>query len=162
MRILGIDPGLNITGYGVIEVSDSSFRIIEGGVIKTSDKDPIYRRLGKVYKEIIDITKELSPDVLVLEKLYSHYRHPTTAILMGHVRGVICLVCATREIPLISYSATRIKKAVAGRGNASKYQVKMMVAKLLNLTQLPKYLDVTDALAVAIAYFYIGKKQALK
>ena len=91
-----------------------------------------------------------------MEKLYAHYHHPTTAYILGQARGVICLACArNRNIPLVEYAATRVKKAVLGRGLASKYQVQQMVMSLLDLKESPKYTDVTDALALAIAHSYI-------
>jgi crossover junction endodeoxyribonuclease RuvC len=92
---------------------------------------------------------------MVLEKLYAHYRHPTTAYLLGQARGVICLACARENIALVEYAATRVKKAIVGYGLASKYQVQRMVANILNLNRLPKYTDVTDALALAIAHSYM-------
>lgn len=166
---MGIDPGLNATGYGIIEVHNPSkikpwraeeckIKFLRGGVIKTQANRPIFERLNKIYKGVVEVVEEFNPDSLVLEKLYSHYRHPTTAILMGHARGVICLVCAQMKIPLVSYSATRIKKAITGNGNASKHQVKMMVGNLLRLNNPPECGDISDALALAIAYIYITHK----
>ena len=160
---MGVDPGLDTTGYGVIEIQncqqakEPKIILLQDGVVKTQAKKPIFERLNKIYKGIAEVVEESKPDTLILEKLYSHYRHPTTAILMGHARGVICLVCAKMKIPLVSYSATRIKKAITGRGDASKYQVKMMVGNLLRLNNPPECLDVTDALALAIAHIYISR-----
>ena len=102
---------------------------------------------------------ETKPDALVLEKLYAHYRHPTTAYLLGQARGVICLAAATSNIPLFEYAATRVRKAILGRGQASKYQVQRMVASMLNINSLPKYTDVTDALALAITHSYISRSK---
>jgi crossover junction endodeoxyribonuclease RuvC len=90
-----------------------------------------------------------------LEKIYAHYRHPTTSYILGQARGVICLAGAVKNIPLIEYAATRVKKAVVGQGLASKLQVQRMVAGVLQLNNLPKYMDVTDALALAIAHSYM-------
>lgn len=168
MRILGVDPGLDTTGYGIIEVQNSSkmrfppgersgIEFFQGGVIKTRAVMPIFQRLNKIYGGITEVVEKFKPDILILEKLYSHYRHPITAILMGHARGVICLVCARKKIPLISYPVTRIKKAITGSGNASKHQVKMMVTNLLCLSNPPEYEDISDALALAIAHLYIDK-----
>ena len=95
------------------------------------------------------------PDVAVLEKLYAHYCHPTTAYLLGQARGVICLACVEERIPLVEYAATRVKKAIVGQGLAPKYQIQKMVVNILNLQSLPKYTDVTDALALAITHSYI-------
>lgn len=155
MRILGIDPALSITGYGVIEAVKGKLSLVEAGIIKTSSSQGITGRLDKIYRAMIKLISDTKPEVLVLEKLYAHYRHPTTAYLLGQARGVICLTAATKKIPLAEYAATRIKKAVVGKGLASKYQVQQMVLKLLNLNILPKYSDVTDALALAIGHSYI-------
>ncbi len=94
---------------------------------------------------------------MVLEKLYAHYHHPTTAYLLGHARGVIYLAAAEAGIPVVEYAATRIKKAIVGKGQASKYQVQRMVGNLLNLKKMPEYMDVSDALALAIAHSNIIK-----
>jgi crossover junction endodeoxyribonuclease RuvC len=155
MRILGVDPALTITGYGVIETKNNKLYVIEAGIVSTDSKLVIQKRLDKIYRCILSLIKESKPDAMVLEKLYAHYRHPTTAYLLGQARGVICLACAKGNIPLVEYSATRVKKAVVGSGLASKYQVQRMVAGILNLNILPKYTDVTDALALAIAHSYI-------
>ena len=154
MVILGIDPALCVTGYGVIEFNRNNLSLLEGGVITTYAKDNITERLYKLYRAVIKLILDTKPDVLALEKLYAHYRHPTTAYILGQARGVIILACATQKIPLAEYAATRVKKAIVGRGLASKYQVQRMVANLLNLKTLPKYTDVTDALALAIAHSY--------
>jgi len=155
MKILGIDPALTITGYGLIGARNNKLALVEAGIISTSSKEPIVERLDKIYRGIIKLISDTSPDVLVLEKIYAHYRHPATSYILGQARGVICLACATKNVPLAEYAATRVKKAVVGKGLASKSQVQRMVASLLGLNSLPKYTDVTDALALAIAHSYI-------
>ncbi len=155
MKILGIDPALTITGYGLIEARNNKLALIEAGIISTSSKELITTRLEKIHRGIVKLISDTSPDVLVLEKIYAHYRHPTTSYILGQARGVICLAAAEKKIPLAEYAATRVKKAVVGKGLASKMQVQRMVANLLGLTSLPKYTDVTDALALAIAHSYI-------
>ena len=155
MRILGIDPGLQVTGYGIIE--DKNFKLVEAGVIRTKAKTSIQSRITKIFDEISDIVAEHRPEVLVLEKIYSHYKHPTTAILMGHARAMACLVCGKFDIELINYPSTRIKKAITGNGHASKVQVQRMVQSLLKLKSAPEPVDVSDALAMAISYCYIEK-----
>jgi len=157
MRILGIDPGLDTTGYGIIE--GSNFKVIEAGVIKTESRTPIQTRLHKIYASLSAIINEYKPGVLVLEKIYSHYQHPTTAILMGHARGAVCLACGIHNIKLVNYPSTRIKKAITGNGQASKHQVQRMVQSLLNLKSAPEPVDVSDALAMAISYCFIEKGQ---
>jgi len=126
-------------------------------VITTRSSEEITVRLDKIYRGLAKLISDIKPDVMVLEKLYAHYRHPTTAYLLGQARGVICLACAKEKIPLVEYAATRIKKAIVGNGLASKQQVQRMVATILDLNTLPKYTDVTDALALAIGYSYMAR-----
>lgn len=156
MRILGIDPGLGTTGYGIIE--DRTYRVVEAGVIRTRSKTPIQDRISKIFDQISDIISEYKPDVLVLEKIYSHYKHPTTAILMGHARAMACLVCGKHDVRLVNYPSTKIKKAITGNGHASKSQVQRMVQDYLKLSKLPEPPDVADALAMAISYCLIEQK----
>lgn len=156
MKILGIDPALTITGYGLIETGKGKLFLIEAGIIKTSPRHALPQRLNKIYCAIEKLILDTQPDVLVLEKLYAHYHHPVTAYILGQARGVICLACARSDnLPLVEYAATRVKKAILGHGLASKYQIQKMVAGILNLDSLPKYTDVTDALALAIVHSYI-------
>lgn len=155
MRILGIDPGLGTTGYGIIE--DRTFKLIEAGIIKTHANTPIQLRLRKIFDSLAEIIKEYEPNVLVLEKIYSHYRHPATAILMGHARAAACLASGIHEIRLVNYPSTKIKKTITGNGHASKQQVQRMVQNILKLKNPPEPADVSDALAMAIAYCYMSK-----
>lgn len=157
MIILGVDPALTITGYGVIQAKGASLILREGGIIRTCAKETTPKRLDKIYRGIIKLIEDTKPDCLVLEKIFSHYQHPTTSYILGQARGVICLAAATKNIPFFEYAATRIKKSIVGKGLASKAQVQRMVADILGLKNLPKYMDVTDALALAIAHSYIAR-----
>jgi len=157
MKILGIDPALTVTGYGFIDAKKYKLSLIEAGIIKTSPRYNITERLNKIYSAVSKLISDTRPDVMVLEKLYVHYRHPTTAYVLGQARGVICLACSRENIALVEYAATRVKKSIVGNGLASKYQVQRMVAGILDLKNLPKYTDVSDALALAIAHNYISK-----
>ncbi|MDD5044641.1 MAG: crossover junction endodeoxyribonuclease RuvC [Candidatus Omnitrophica bacterium] len=160
MRILGIDPALTTTGYGLIEFKNNKPRLIEAGVVRTDAKDDLAKRLNKIYRSLLKLVDETKPDVLVLEKLYAHYAHPTTAYLLGHARGVVCLLCAVKNIPLVEYAATHVRKAVLGRGSASKLQVQQMVMHVLSLGAVsPKYFDVTDALALALAHTNVARSR---
>ena len=155
MRILGIDPGLGITGYGVIDVGAGSprpYKVIEAGIVRSNAKHKIQTRLSEIHKKIVDLIKDTGPDVAVLEELYSHYKHPRTSILMGHARGIICLAIEQENVRLVNYPSTRVKKAVTGRGHASKEQVHRTVASLLNIKRAPESIDVTDALALALTH----------
>jgi len=155
MKVLGIDPGLNITGYGLVEDKGSRIKLIEAGIIRTSREKPIQDRLRKIYDSLSELIEEYRPGVLVLEKIYSHYKHPVTAILMGHARGAICLLCGRYNLRLISYPSTQLKKSITGKGRASKQQVAGMVRTFLDLKKVPEPEDVTDALALAISHLHI-------
>ena len=165
-RILGVDPGLRVTGYGVISVSSNGSReeridLVEAGIIRTDTGTGIAARLSKVYRALSEVITELKPDILVIEKLYAHYKHPATAILMGHARGVVCLLSGTHQVTLVNLASTRVKKAVTGRGHAGKMQVQRMVQHALQLKALPEPADVADALAIALAYVsHLKKKES--
>ncbi|MBU0549011.1 MAG: crossover junction endodeoxyribonuclease RuvC [Candidatus Omnitrophica bacterium] len=157
MRILGIDPALSITGYGIIDEKARGLSLVGAGVVQTRAAHALPERLAVIYREITRIVQDFNPDCMVLEKLYVHYRHPTTSYILGQARGIICLVCAQKELSFFEYAATRVKKAIVGAGLASKAQVQRMVSGSLGLAQLPKYKDITDALALAIAHSYISR-----
>ena len=155
MRILGIDPGLNTTGYGLIEGSGLKITLIEAGFIRTNPDNDISSRLARIHRAVSKIIGKFKPEVLVLEKLYVHWKHPTTAYALGQARGLICLAGKQSDTPVIEYAATRIKKAITGNGHASKLQIQRVVQHLLSLESLPKPPDIADALALAIGYSYM-------
>lgn len=152
MRVLGVDPGLRVTGYGVIEAEPAGFKLVEAGVVRTDSSAGILDRLSSIYRGIHGLMEDTKPAVLVLEKLFAHYKHPTTALLMGHARGVICLAASENKVPLVSLASTRVKKAVVSHGHANKDQVQRAVQYLLKLKTAPVASDVTDALAIALSY----------
>lgn len=155
MRILGIDPGLNTTGYGVVDIAERRFALLEGGTIRPGTaKDLMTDRLSTLYDGIIEVIDQFKPEALALEQLYSHYERPTTAILMGHARGVICLAAARRDVPLFSYAATHIKSTLTGDGRATKEQMQRSIQAMLKLKTIPHPHDVADALAVAICHYW--------
>lgn len=151
-RILGIDPGLITTGYGLIEVVGGEPRLVEGGVIRVPTKLSVEQRLLEVFHGVEDLIKEFEPSAMALEEVYTHYERPRVAVMMGHARGVICLAAALNQIPLFSYASTHVKGALTGNGRASKEQVQRMVEIRLDLKKTPEPLDVTDALAVALCH----------
>jgi crossover junction endodeoxyribonuclease RuvC len=159
MRILGIDPALTITGYGVIDVSKRILSLVEAGIVRTSAEEETPERLKRIFSAIKKLISDTKPDVVVLEKIYAHYRHPTTSYILGQARGVICLACSLEKVLLAEYAATRVKKAIVGAGLAPKYQVQRVVANTLGLKTLPRYNDVTDALALAIAHSQIMRSK---
>ena len=157
MRILGIDPGLKITGYGLIDCEkgpELKIKLIEAGTIEPKSRDLIQDKINKIYKNLDEIIVQYTPETMVLEKLYSHYEHPTTACILGHVRGVICLLCAHRRIQLVEESVKRIRKAIVGNGNATKLQTQRIVAHLLKIDETKLTVDASDALALAIGYVH--------
>jgi crossover junction endodeoxyribonuclease RuvC len=153
-RVIGIDPGLNITGYGVVTACGSDVKLLEAGVIRLppSKGDNLPARLESLFHELQEVIKEFSPRAMCLEEVYSHADYPRTAILMGHARGVICLAAKLQGIPVLSFSAKRVKQSVTGNGNASKSQVQRAVQNFFCLTRVPHPADVADALAVALCY----------
>ncbi|MFH1868069.1 MAG: crossover junction endodeoxyribonuclease RuvC [Candidatus Omnitrophota bacterium] len=152
MRILGIDPGLEITGYGVLEERFEQLSVIEAGVIRTSPKNPLADRLYSINVQITELIEQTRPQVCVIEQLYSHYKHPMTAILMGHARGAVLLSCSQKNVTVKGYPAKTIKRAITGNGNASKLQVQRVVNRILSLDDIQRPLDVTDALAICITH----------
>ena len=150
MRILGIDPGLITTGYGVVDLKDGGVKIIEAGTIEPDTKAPFAERLLKIHLHTTTILKAHQPDIVVLEKLYAHYKHPSTSTVLGHVRGVICLSVAQQKIELAEQSVKRIRKALIGNGNATKTQIQEFVKRLLNINSPSFKLDASDALALAL------------
>src|SRR5438552_17383499 len=148
MRILGIDPGLHITGYGVIDCENPIRpKLIDAGVIRFDSKDSIPHRLAELESELDHLLDEHKPQICAVEQLYSHYKHPRTAILMGHARGVILLVARRHGIRVEQFAANRIKQSLTGHGHASKAQMQRAIQGVWNLAKLPDPPDVADALA---------------
>ena len=161
MRILGIDPGLNTTGYGVLDVTERRSdppRLVEAGVVRGKAGASLAQRVHEIHAGVVDVIESLKPDVLAIEELYSHYERPTTAILMGHARGVIILAAAQAGIPVEHYAATQIKKTLTGNGRAAKWQMQEAIRRELNLPALPEPPDVADALAIALCHCYVGAR----
>jgi len=150
MRIIGIDPGLQLTGYGVIDWRPVRPLLIDGGVIRLKVKTPIPDRLVELEQELDDLFAEHKPDACAVEQLYSNYDHPRTAILMGHARGVILLVARRRGVRIEEFAANRIKQSLTGHGHASKSQMQRAIQAQWNLAEPPEPPDVADALAVAL------------
>ena len=155
--ILGIDPGLNTTGYGVIETpAGGKVCLLEAGVVR-SRSDILANKIREIYDGMREIIIAFSPDSVALEELYSHYGRPQTAILMGHARGAICLAAAQSDITVFPYTATQIKKLLTGSGHAPKDQMQRAIQLELQLPRIPEPPDVADALAVALCHFYHRK-----
>ena len=153
-RVIGIDPGLNLTGYGIVESCGGAVALVEAGVIRlpASRGANLSARLESLFNELRQVIAEFNPGAMCLEEVYSHADYPRTAILMGHARGVICLAARLAGIPVVSFSAKRVKQAVTGNGNASKLQMQRAVQHFFSLDRTPYPPDVADALAVALCY----------
>ena len=156
-RILGIDPGVNITGYGVLDQRANKLLIVEAGVIR-GGKAELPGKIKSIYEGIKELIDSVNPDQVAIEKIYSHYAHPMTSIIMGHARGVICLAASQSDIPLYHYASTKIKKVLTGNGRASKEQMQAAICREFNLPDPPEPNDVADALAIALCHAYLGKE----
>jgi len=160
MKIIGIDPGLHITGYSVLESIGHDARVIEAGIIKTDGIKAFDKKLEEIFSESGKIFKQYHPDYIAVEELYSHYVHPKTAIIMGHARGMIFLQAALCKVPVVSYASTRIKKSLTGNGRATKLQVQRMIRSSLKLNHEFSSPDTADALAAALCHHnaLLGKR----
>lgn len=157
-RLLGVDPGLNITGYAVLEAKSGKPALCEAGVVRGRSRHSLAARVDEIHRGVSDVIAALHPAAMALEQLYSHYQRPRTSILMGHARGVICLAAAQAGIPVVHYSATQVKKILTGSGRAPKAQVQRAVQRELGLSVLPEPPDVADALAIALCHFYLRNR----
>jgi crossover junction endodeoxyribonuclease RuvC len=160
VRVLGVDPGLNVTGYAVIEPRGRGIYVAEAGVIRTvTAGDSMAGRLDLIHQGIVEILDAFPATALALEQVHSHVKHPRTAILMAHARGVIVLAAAQRGIPVFGYAAARIKKTLTGSGKAPKEQMQHAIRTELGLDRLPEPHDVADACAVAICHLQIARNR---
>ncbi|MDA1055038.1 MAG: crossover junction endodeoxyribonuclease RuvC [Planctomycetota bacterium] len=159
-KILGIDPGLNITGYGVLEITASGPKLREGGVIRGGSDRSLEARLRELYTGLNEVLDAFQPAAMAIEELYSHYERPRTAILMGHARGVLCLAAAQRDIPIMHYASTQVKRMLTGNGRAPKNQMQLAICRELGLAAPPEPPDVADALAIALCHHHLGRKVA--
>ncbi len=156
MRILGIDPGLALIGYGIIEAAGSNLNPLSYGCISTKANDSLDQRLKIIYNDLLEIIKTYKPDVVAIEELF-FAANVKTAILVGEARGVIILSAANLDIPIIGYTPLEIKQAITGYGHADKKQIQYMVKKLLKLDNISGPDDVSDGLAVAICHSFFKK-----
>lgn len=157
-RILGVDPGLNVTGYGVLAPAGRGLQLCEAGVVRSARGPSLAQRVAAIHRGVADVIAALKPSVMALEELYTHYERPRTAILMGHARGVICLAAAEADIPVFSYAATQVKKIITGNGHAPKLQIQEAIRRELGLDSLPEPSDVADALAIAVCHYYLQRQ----
>ena len=151
MKILGIDPGLVCTGFGLIKVVNNNLEVIDYGVVKTNQKETLNIRLNTIYQDLKYIIQKYQPSVMSVEQIF-YGKNVKSALLLGHSRGIPLLLSAKFKLALYEFSARRIKQSLTGNGNASKVQVQFMVQKLLLMQESPNPIDASDALAAAICY----------
>ncbi len=158
-RVVGIDPGLGVTGYAVVEPTARGPYVVEAGVIRARGvaSKTLEGRLLVIHQGILEILDAFPPSALALEQVHSRPAHPRTSILMSHARGVIMLAAAERGVPVSGYAASRIKKTLTGSGKAPKEQMQHAIRVELGLDRLPEPHDVADACAVALCHFQISR-----
>ncbi|RMH14461.1 MAG: crossover junction endodeoxyribonuclease RuvC [Planctomycetota bacterium] len=152
MHILGIDPGLRITGYGCVAGRTGSLTLVEAGVIRLADRSrtrSVAERLVELDQDIGDLLDRLRPQAVAVEGLFTHYRHPATAVVMAHARGVVLLAAQKRSLQLIELKPAEVKKSMTGSGRASKEQMQRAVQQAFGLASMPEPPDVADAIAIA-------------
>jgi len=156
LRVLGVDPGTAVTGYGVVDSAAAGYgRLVECGVVRTRAVDPLPMRLQHIYDGLSEVLERLAPDVMAVEGIF-YATNVRTTVVLGHARGVVLLVGAQHGLPVMEYSPAQIKKAVVGRGAAIKPQVGYMVARLLKLKSAPTPADAADGVAVALTHLLMG------
>lgn len=158
MRIIGIDPGTGILGFGVIDVVKGKFRMVDAGVITTPAHTPLDVRLEDIYDNLTEIIADTKPDVMSIEKLF-FAKNVTTAMSVSHARGVAMLAGRKGKLPIAEYTPMQIKQTVTGYGGADKKQVQEMVRIQLGLKVAPQPDDCADALAAAITHSFMTRGQ---
>ena len=156
MIILGIDPGLVQTGYGLIKINGEKKEVLDYGIISPDTKSNLSNRLQTIYNDIIEIIERFKPNTVAVEEVF-YGKNVKSALLLGHARGVAMVSASKYNIPVFEYSAKKVKQAITGNGNAHKEQVKFMIMKDLNLKNFNAPIDASDALAIAICHLYQTK-----
>jgi crossover junction endodeoxyribonuclease RuvC len=156
VRVLGIDPGTAITGYGVVaRTSGGSVSLVECGVIRTSAGEPLARRIREIYLEVEVLIERHRPFAVAVEDVFQG-KNARSALTLGHARGAILLAAALRDLPVAEYAPREIKSAVVGTGNATKDQVGFMVQQQLRLKEAPAPADAADGVAAALCHCLVG------
>ena len=151
MKILGIDPGLIQTGFGIISIKDNKTRLLDYGIIKPSTKDNLAVRLFTIFDDVCKIITDYKPQVFAIEDIF-YGKNVKSAMRLGQARGASIVAAASKQIPIYEYSARKVKQSITGNGNAHKDQVQFMVKATLQMDHNPEPMDAADALAVAICH----------
>ena len=151
MKIIGIDPGLVQTGYGIINVSNNQISLIDYGIIKPPPKDSLANRLHTIFNDVCEIISNYNPQIFAIEDVF-YGKNIKSAMRLGQARGASMVAAASKEIPIYEYSARKVKQSVTGNGNAHKTQVQFMVKAKLQMDHNPEPIDASDALAIALCH----------
>ena len=160
MIVLGIDPGLTKTGFGLLSISNDTPEIIDYGIIEPNKNDSLSKRLYSIYTDMNQLIEMFNPTIVSIEDIF-YGRNVKSALLLGQARGVAMLCAAKYDIPVFEYSAKKVKQAVTGNGNADKTQLQYMIKQIFKLKQLPTPLDASDAIGIALCYIYQTKTNEL-
>ncbi|MBU1672523.1 MAG: crossover junction endodeoxyribonuclease RuvC [Actinobacteria bacterium] len=160
MKVLGIDPGISNTGYGLVEEAARRLSALASGTIKTAPSDEMAVRLDVLYRGVTEVVERLAPDAVVLEELFFN-TNQKSVMAVGQARGVILLACGHAGMPVVEYTPLQVKQTVTGNGNAKKEQVRYMVGALLGTRDLPSSLHECDALAMAICHLHSRRMAGL-
>ena len=160
MKIIGIDPGLVQTGYGIINVSNNQISLIDYGIIKPPPKEPLANRLLTIFNDVSEIISNYIPQIFAIEEVF-YGKNIQSAMRLGQARGASMVAAASKEIPIYEYSARKVKQSVTGNGNAHKTQVQFMVKAKLKLDHNPEPMDAADALAIALCHDHQFKEADL-
>ncbi|MEX2285707.1 MAG: crossover junction endodeoxyribonuclease RuvC [Planctomycetaceae bacterium] len=153
-RYLGIDPGLNRTGYAILERSARGPVLREGGVIRSTQRLSLAQRVCEIGAGLNEVLDEFNPEVIAIEQVFSLGRNPKSALLMAHARGAILMTVAQRELPVVHYTPTQVKRLLTGSGRASKEQIQHAVKNELRLPAIVEPNDVSDAAAIALCLYH--------
>lgn len=153
-RVVGFDPGLNVTGYGVIECHGANVRLVEAGTVR-SKGESLEDRLHTIHAGVSEVIEACRPTAMAIEQVFSHAKFPKTAILLGHARGVICLAGRQAGLAVHHYLPNRVKSTLTGSGHAGKEQIQAAVQRELGLAARPEPADAADALAVALTDWHV-------
>ena len=153
MIVLGIDPGLRKTGFGILSISNDKPELIDYGIIEPNKDEKISKRLFTIYNDINQLVEMFCPNVFSIEDIF-YGRNVKSALLLGQARGIAMLCAAKHDIPIFEYSAKKVKQAITGNGNADKTQLQYMIKQIFKLKQIPAPLDASDAIGIALCYIY--------
>ena len=159
-RVVGFDPGLNVTGYGVVECHGATVRLVEAGTVR-SKGEALEDRLQTIHNGVREVIEAFKPSAMAIEQVFAHARFPKAAILLAHARGVICLAGAQAGLAVHHYLPTRVKSTLAGSGHAGKEQIQAAVQRELGLASKPEPADAADALAVALTDYHLRLRPLL-